>query len=218
MSLALIRCLLYADDLVLFSTSAQGLQYQLDRLHEYCRTWLLTVNVAKTNCMFVKQNKRTSTPPPTLFYAGEPLCYVRTFKYVGATFSDDGSFRPHEANVIERSTRAMFTCMSRVGRLSKNCPLYIKALLFKAYVLPVMTYGCEAIPYTKATLKAIDDICLRYCRWALGLPRFSNRVLTLRECGMRCVVHVVNASQANYYLQLQARHQIIQHPSHSFTS
>jgi hypothetical protein len=201
----LIKCLLYADDLVLFSTSAEGLQRQLDRLHDYCRTWLLTVNVTKTECMFVKHGKRASTPLPPLLYDGAPLNYVRTFKYVGVFFSDDGSFRAHEAGVIERSTRAMFACMSRVGRLSKNCPLYIKALLFKAYVLPVMTYGCEVIPYTKATIKTLDDLCLRYCRWAIGLPKFSNRVHTLRECGMRYLSYIINAARANYYLLLQAR-------------
>ena len=207
-----IKCLLYADDLVLFSTSAQGLQHQLDRLYEYCRTWLLTVNVSKTECMFVKHRKHPSTQPPPLFYGGCALSYVDTFKYVGAFFSDDGSFSIHEKKVIERSTRAMFACISRIGRVSKNCPLYIKSLVFKAYVLPVMTYGCEAIAYTKKTIKALDDIILRYCRWAIGVPKFSNRVLTLRECGMRLVSHTIRAAQVKYYLQLQAR------PPHHLTT
>jgi hypothetical protein len=36
---ALIRCLLYADDLVLSSFSSVGLQRQLDRLLSYCQKW-----------------------------------------------------------------------------------------------------------------------------------------------------------------------------------
>ena len=32
----IIKCLLYADDLVLFSTTAEGLQHQLNNLHAYC--------------------------------------------------------------------------------------------------------------------------------------------------------------------------------------
>ena len=82
LSESLVKCLLYADDLVLFSTTAEGLQRQLDRLHEYCRTWLLTVNVSKTECMFVKQHKDTSITPPVLTYGGCALSYVRTFKYM----------------------------------------------------------------------------------------------------------------------------------------
>ena len=41
--------LLWADDLVLFSTSPEGLQCQIDKLFTYCCRWQLIVNTAKTN-------------------------------------------------------------------------------------------------------------------------------------------------------------------------
>ena len=39
-----LNCLLYADDLVLISHSAEGLQKALSVLSEYCNKWLLSVN------------------------------------------------------------------------------------------------------------------------------------------------------------------------------
>jgi hypothetical protein len=56
---ALIRCLLYADDLFLSSLSPDGLQRKLDRLLSYFQKWELVVNVSTTVlvCMFVKDNK-----------------------------------------------------------------------------------------------------------------------------------------------------------------
>jgi hypothetical protein len=39
--------LFYADDLLLMSGSAAGLQRQLDYLHRYAARWRLTVNVSK---------------------------------------------------------------------------------------------------------------------------------------------------------------------------
>ena len=56
-----IRCLLYADDLLLFSTSAAGLQraWQLDALKRYCDEWGLEVNVPKTEYMYAKKGDRT---------------------------------------------------------------------------------------------------------------------------------------------------------------
>jgi hypothetical protein len=47
-----LNCLLYADDLVLFSTSAKGLQTRLDILQKYCKDWCLKVGfgVIKTLC------------------------------------------------------------------------------------------------------------------------------------------------------------------------
>ena len=43
-----ILVLLYADDTVLISKTAQGLQKSLDYLHSYACVWNLTVNKSKT--------------------------------------------------------------------------------------------------------------------------------------------------------------------------
>ena len=43
-----VGCLLYADDLVILSTSKEGLQRSLDKLNQYCPTWKLDINVAKS--------------------------------------------------------------------------------------------------------------------------------------------------------------------------
>ncbi len=81
---ALIRCLLYADDLVLSSLSSVGLQRQLDRLLSYCQKWELVVNVLKKVCMFVKYDKGKGYSAPSIYYNGTELTYVEVFKYVGA--------------------------------------------------------------------------------------------------------------------------------------
>ena len=46
-----INCLLYADDLVIFSQSANGLQTLLNKLESYCEKTELTVNLDKTKVM-----------------------------------------------------------------------------------------------------------------------------------------------------------------------
>ena len=40
--------LLYVDDIVVFSDSAEGLQKGLDSLFIYCQRWKLKINVMKT--------------------------------------------------------------------------------------------------------------------------------------------------------------------------
>ena len=50
-----IKCLLYADDLVLLSPTKEGLQQHLDRLHGFCQTWALAVNRNKTNIMIFQK-------------------------------------------------------------------------------------------------------------------------------------------------------------------
>ena len=46
-----VKCLLFADDLVLLSLTEEGLQQHLDLLDRFCQTWALTVNLSKTKIM-----------------------------------------------------------------------------------------------------------------------------------------------------------------------
>jgi len=53
-----IYLLLFADDAVLLSEYAQGLQQMLDSLHGYCNKWSLTVNVDKTKILVFRKGRR----------------------------------------------------------------------------------------------------------------------------------------------------------------
>ena len=46
-----LNCLFYADDLILISRSAAGLQKQLNILHDYSEKWLLKINPKKTKTL-----------------------------------------------------------------------------------------------------------------------------------------------------------------------
>ena len=50
-----ICLLLYADDIILFSKSAEGLQKSLDVLAEYCDRWKLLVNAKKTKILIFRK-------------------------------------------------------------------------------------------------------------------------------------------------------------------
>jgi hypothetical protein len=55
--LYIIFILLYADDTVLISENVNGMQTMLNIFSEYCNTWKLQVNIAKTNVViFSKSN------------------------------------------------------------------------------------------------------------------------------------------------------------------
>ena len=47
---------MYADDLVIMSQSAVGLQNALNKLNSYCLKWKLTVNVTKTKIMIFNKS------------------------------------------------------------------------------------------------------------------------------------------------------------------
>ena len=47
--------LLYADDIVIFSETDEGLQSGLDILYKYCQTWKLKVNINKTKVIVFRK-------------------------------------------------------------------------------------------------------------------------------------------------------------------
>ena len=52
-----IYLLLFADDAVLFSESAEGLQSSLNNLNKYCNKWNITVNVEKTKIVIFHKGR-----------------------------------------------------------------------------------------------------------------------------------------------------------------
>ena len=49
------NALMYADDLVLISTSEESPRQQIDGIQEYCQKWKLTINIIKTKSMVLSR-------------------------------------------------------------------------------------------------------------------------------------------------------------------
>jgi hypothetical protein len=56
-----IDCLLYADDVIIFSNSANELQERLNALVSYCDTWCLNVNLKKTKVLIFNKRVQSDT-------------------------------------------------------------------------------------------------------------------------------------------------------------
>jgi hypothetical protein len=50
---------MYADDIVIFSTSPEGLQNKLNSLEKYCADWGMKVNIKKTKIIIFNKAGRT---------------------------------------------------------------------------------------------------------------------------------------------------------------
>ena len=86
-----IFLLLYADDIIIFASSAVELQNNINILSEYCERYKLVVNTTKTKIMvfrrggFLSQNLK-------FYYNETEIAIVNTFSYLGIVFSTGGSF------------------------------------------------------------------------------------------------------------------------------
>ena len=56
-----INHLLYADDLILISSTAEGLQNYLNQLSNYCLKWDLSVNISKSEVIVFNKSGKIQT-------------------------------------------------------------------------------------------------------------------------------------------------------------
>ena len=87
--------LLYADDIIIFSNTAEELQQSLDLLLEYCHKWKLTINVSKTKVMVFRKGG-ILPQNMTFYYNGQKLEIVKEFKYLGLVFTVGGHLQGHK--------------------------------------------------------------------------------------------------------------------------
>ena len=204
----LIKCLLYADDLALFSTTAEGINKQLQKLHEFCKELELTVSIEKTETMYIHQNNKEDidTKLPSIKYQDKTLNYVKHFKYVGITLTHDGTFDAHINKAIDKAITATRILKSKIYRLGINSPLQMKITLFKAYVQPILMYGMELINPTKDQYKKLNKVTEDYTRWILGSSPKSQTLATLTLGDFKLIEFDIHKQQVNYLYTLLHRH------------
>ena len=77
--------LLFADDLVLFSESAEGLQKQLTALYSYASLWHIIVSIPKTKVIIF--NERYTTVCGSFHYDDNIIEKAEQYKYLGVVYS-----------------------------------------------------------------------------------------------------------------------------------
>ena len=106
-----VSALMYADDLVILSTSQADLQKCLDELYKHCIEWKLDVNIDKTKCM---QPMKTSKLHNQQFRFGDRTNKnVKEFPYLGITFNGSTSFQPALKELSNKANRAQFSRNSK---------------------------------------------------------------------------------------------------------
>ena len=82
----MIKLLLYADNLVLVSKSAHGLQMHLYALDHFCKAVRMQVNTSKTKLMILSNKRKQSEH--VFFFEGKILEEVDEYKYLEVNFNN----------------------------------------------------------------------------------------------------------------------------------
>ena len=107
-----LSCLLYADDEVLFSCSATGLQTSLNIFKQYCKNWKLSINLKKTKPWIWETMPQINAWEIFLFYWLWPYWNAQDYSYLGLAFWANGNFSNSNGILIEKCRCCIFASKS----------------------------------------------------------------------------------------------------------
>ena len=126
---------MYADDIVLLSSSGYGLNKHLHTLSGFCKKWDLEVNTEKTKIGVFGRYTDLQTPS----WNGVLLEKVQSYKYLGILF---GKFNRAMEHLADKSMKALFSLQATLKQLGYP-PIPVILQLYESMLKPVMCYGSE---------------------------------------------------------------------------
>ncbi len=181
-----VKCLLYVDDLVLLSPTAEGLQHSLALLEQYCEEWALTVNLDKTRVMVFQKKARSQGSRYQFSYGGEVLEHSTSYSYLGIQISASGGFSLAVKALHEKARREFYAIKSRFGQLKLPIKTWIK--LYHAIIQIIILYGsgiwAPVIHLKNWEKTSLEKLQLEMIKNILGVHRSTSNDACRAELGL----------------------------------
>jgi len=158
----MITNLRFADDIDGLAGEEQELADLVERLDKTSTAYGMQISAEKTKLM----TNNTNGISTDIRVNGERLVTVKSFKYLGAIVSDEGS-KPEILARIAQTTTAL-TKLNAIWK-DKNIALGSKIRLMRSLVISIFLYACESWTLTADTERRIQAMEMRCYRRLLGI-------------------------------------------------
>ena len=192
--------LLYADDQVIFAKSPETLQAMLSDIEQYCKTWCLKINTAKTKTVIFENGRHTSYD----FYLNNTkLEVVKSFKYLGVHFFKNGNWHRTQKYIAEHASFALHNLFSLFTRV--ELPTSQKCKLFDALVGSILNYGSEVWGGHEAN--DIEIVHNKFCRKILYVRQSTNLSCLYGEFGRVPLNVIRKINMIRYWFKIVNDHE-----------
>ena len=172
--------LLWADDVLLVSESAQGLQNQINCLVDYAKLNDLTINIDKTKSVCF--NKSGHLIRNSFTISKDPIEDVRSFKYLGFVFTCGGSLKPGLADLKDRGQKAFYALKKHLGYSFMRYP-DVSIKLYNAIVKQILLYASDFWGVYDIRNSPIESLHTQFCKHILGISKRACVNAALLEVG-----------------------------------
>jgi len=176
----IVMYILYADDLILCSETADGLQKLLDGLHKFCSKWHLIVSLAKTNVVIFGRKNNTHV----FKFNNQIISIANEYKYVGTIISSRtiDIFKKNYGHLAEKAENALFALKSYIKNSVGQLQPSLSLKTFDSQISPIMEYASE-IWFSNKEVHDLEQIHLKYLKNTLHVKKSSSTTAVYAECG-----------------------------------
>ena len=166
-----VNHLLCADDLLLLSTSADGMKNNIAKVDTFCKNWGLKINIDTSKTMIFSRSERCVTDK--VFFEINSTKLECVSHYLGVILSSNSKFSVAEKNLSLKASMALFSIKQSV--FNNNIKPSIAFNIFDSLVKPIALYSseiwfCYKTSYHKRTL---DEILSCTLKVTMNLIKFS---------------------------------------------
>lgn len=180
-----ISCLLFADDIVIFSENEQNLQYMLQRAEEWGKLWGIKFNVRKSHIIHHRPKSVDRSKHKFIFGQSQLECIDKCM-YLGVVMDEYAEFVACTDTLASSGTRALGAIINKLKHNSLGYKTYTK--LFETGVLPILSWGAPIWGIKK--FPKIQTVQNKAMRAFLSVNTFTSNVCVSGDMGwLDCLLH-----------------------------
>ena len=198
-----VRCLAFADDLVLIASKPFELEGYLYKLANYERNNKLTVSVEKSKVVVFDYRKGTLDKEECFQFNGKKLEVVSKFKYLGVWLSSNLNFKVAQEQSRIKLARICGT-LPKLFHKFNELPIPALRTLYRGVGLTSYSYGAEIWGGLK--MKRIPEYHNIVLKRAFQLPMNTSHRLLSREIEMPTADEEVKMAALRNYFRMREAH------------
>ena len=190
--------LLFADDIVLLSSTIGGLQKQINELEKYCKETKLDVNMKKTKVITFKKGGKLSRHEKW-FYRGNLIDSTSSYKYLGIYFTNHLTWSTHAEYASLQAQKVLIGILKNLKILGDlNLSSFFR--IFDVKIAPILLHGSEI--WGTHRFEQIAKVHLLACKKFLGVKMSTPNVMVYGECGRHPLFIDCQIKVIKYWLRL----------------
>jgi hypothetical protein len=195
-----IDVLMYADNIIIVTSCANEAQTMLNEITKISESHEIKFNPDKTNMMIFDKKENDSNLQ--LLLCGKPIVHSNQIKYLGTEITTNYS------NIAHIETRRKKVAISLNNLISSSIindymPTSAKMKLFKVYIKPLLTYGCEILDLDENELKSLKQIEGNVVKKLIGIPRRCHTTPLYGALDIESTRNTIMIQQMNFIIRIQ---------------